>query len=291
MTTRTDETPPIHANKPRILRATRELTALVVGPILIWLICCAPDYAYIISMSLVASLALYEFLTLGEAKGYPVHKLLSISLMLLILVAAVMPEVEVEFAVVAVLLLIPASYVFSEPELEGALPASAVCVLGTLYVGMLGSAVLRLKLDFNHLGSKLVFFLLLVVWLGDAGAYYVGRFFGKTKLSRISPKKTVEGSLGGLATSVLTAAVIHSTFFPEFPLGHALVAAVLLSAGGIVGDLAESLWKRSAAVKDSGRLLPGHGGFFDRIDSVLFTAPILYGYWHFITERTLMRVT
>ena len=283
---------PQTSSRPRILRATRELTAVVIAPLIIWLIGWAPDYGYIITIALVTSLALYEFLILGEAKGYPVHKVLSISLMLLILASVVMAEVEIEAAIVAVLLLIPASYVFSEPELDGALPASAVCVLGTLYVGMLGGALLRLKLDFGGLGPKLVFFLLLVVWMGDAGAYYVGRFFGRTPLSRISPKKTIEGSLGGMATSVLTAAVIHATFFPEFPLVHALIAAFLLAAAGIVGDLAESLWKRSAAVKDSGKLLPGHGGFFDRIDSILFTAPILYGYWFFISEnQTFSRVS
>lgn len=273
--------------RPRILRATRELTALVVSPIAIWLIGWAPRWGYILTISLVASLALYEFLLLGEAKGYPVHKLLSISMMLLIMATVVMQEIEVEAAIIAVLLLIPASYVFSEPELEGALPASAVCVLGTLYVGMLGGALLRLRLDFGDLGPELVFFLLLIVWMGDAGAYYTGRFLGKTPLSRISPKKTVEGCIGGMVTSVVTAAIIHFTFFPEFPLMHALIAAALLSAAGIVGDLAESLWKRSADVKDSGRLLPGHGGFFDRIDSVLFTAPILYGYWYFLTEHKL----
>jgi phosphatidate cytidylyltransferase len=272
----------------KILRATRELTALVISPIVIWIIGWAPPLAFVVMIALIASLALYEFLVLGEAKGYPVHKFLSTSLMLLILAAALLENVEVEAAIIAVLLLIPASYVFSEPELEGALPASAVCVLGTLYVGLLAGTLIRLHRDFGGLGPELVFFLLLVVWMGDAGAYYFGRLFGKTPLSRISPKKTVEGSIGGMITSVMTAATIHFTFFPEFPLGHALVAAALLSASGVVGDLAESLWKRSAAVKDSGKLLPGHGGAFDRIDSVLFTAPILYGYWFFITEHQFL---
>lgn len=272
----------------RILRATRELTALVISPIVVWIIGWAPPLAFVVMIALIASLALYEFLILGEAKGYPVHKFLSTSLMLLILAAAVLEPVEIEGAIIAVLLLIPASYVFSEPELEGALPASAVCVLGTLYVGLLAGTLIRLHRDFGNLGPELVFFLLLVVWMGDAGAYYIGRLFGKTPLSRISPKKTIEGSIGGMVTSIVTASIIHFTFFPEFPLGHALIAAALLSAAGVVGDLAESLWKRSAAVKDSGKLLPGHGGAFDRIDSVLFTAPILYGYWFFITEHHLL---
>ncbi|MEA2491615.1 MAG: phosphatidate cytidylyltransferase, partial [Acidobacteriota bacterium] len=139
-------------------------------------------------------------------------------------------------------------------------------------------------------GPHLVFFLLIVVWIGDAGAYYFGRAFGKHKLSpRISPKKTIEGLAGGIATSIIAALVIHFTFFPKFPLLHAVIAGVILSFAGVVGDLAESMWKRSADVKDSGSLIPGHGGFLDRFDSIFFTAPILYCYWTLIVHdfRTL----
>jgi phosphatidate cytidylyltransferase len=139
----------------------------------------------------------------------------------------------------------------------------------------------RLRNDFPD-GPNLVFFLLLVVWLGDAGAYYTGKRFGRTKLSpRISPKKTVEGLIGGVMMSIITAVVIHLTFFPEFPMLAAIVMGAVLSVAGVIGDLAESMWKRSAAVKDSGSLIPGHGGFLDRFDSILFTAPILYVYWAF----------
>ena len=92
-----------------------------------------------------------------------------------------------------------------------------------MYVGMLAGSLIRLHDDFAQ-GSKLVFFLLLVVWLGDSGAYYVGKRFGKTKLSpRISPKKTVEGLIGGIIASVITAVIIHLTFFKEFPMLHAIL--------------------------------------------------------------------
>ena len=157
-------------------------------------------------------------------------------------------------------------------------------MLATTYVGLLCGSLIRLRNDFP-VGWKLVFFLLLVVWLGDSGAYYVGKKFGKHKLSpRISPKKTIEGLAGGITTSIIAAIVIHFTFFPEFPLHHAIIAGVILSFAGVVGDLAESMWKRSADVKDSGTLLPGHGGFLDRFDSILFTAPILYCYWTLIVH-------
>jgi len=265
---------------PRATRFTRELTSLATIPVLVWVIGWAHPFGFVALVVLVCCLALDEFLTLGEKKGYPVQKLVSLMLLLFLLSTFILEAVSVEIGVFAVLLAIPALYVFSRNEVNQALPGSAVCVLGTLYIGMLGGAMIRLRLDFADVGSKLVFFLVIVVWAGDAGAYYVGRRFGKTRLSpRISPKKTVEGGAGGVLASLLAAAIVHFTFFPQFPLGHALVAAALLSVTGVIGDLAESLWKRSADVKDSGTLLPGHGGFLDRCDSVLFTAPILYTYW------------
>lgn len=267
-------------------RYTRELTALVLIPLAIWIVGWAPLSVYIGAAVVITAVALWEFVALGAAKGYPVQPWISVALGLLILTTFVRDDISVEVGVFATLLIIPAVYVFSRSPLEEALPASAVCTLGTLYIAMLTGALLRLRVDFPLVGSRLVFFLMLVVWAGDAGAYYVGRKFGKRKLSpRVSPKKTVEGSLGGVMTSMLMGAAIHFTFFPEFPLVHAVIAAAILSAAGIVGDLAESLWKRSAAVKDSGTILPGHGGFLDRFDSVLFTAPLMYAYWYVVSGR------
>jgi phosphatidate cytidylyltransferase len=266
-------------------RFTRELTALIAAPIVIGIIGWAPVWAYVALVTVAMALALWEFVALGARKGYPVQQVISVLLMLLLVWTFLDPKVSVELGVFAILLIIPASYVFARSPLEEALPASAVCVLATLYVGMLGGALIRLRTDFEGVGPELVFFLLIAVWASDAGAYYVGRRFGRRRLSpRVSPKKTIEGGLGGVATSLLAAAIVHFTFFPEFPLIHALIAALLLSVAGVVGDLAESMWKRSADVKDSGVLIPGHGGFLDRIDSILFTAPILYAYWFVLTE-------
>jgi len=267
------------------VRFQRELTSVLALPLLIWIVGWADGRIYTGLIVVISIVAQYEFLTLGERKGYPVHKVLSILLMLFLLSTFVLTQLSVEIGVFAVLLFIPAAYVFGRSAVEDGLPASAVCVLGTLYVGMLSGALLRLRLDFAE-GSKLIFFLLIVVWMCDAGAYYVGKRFGKRSLSpRVSPKKTVEGLIGGVLFSILGAAIIHFTFFPSFPLLHAVIAAVLLSIAGVIGDLAESLWKRSAAVKDSGTLIPGHGGFLDRLDSILFTAPILYTYWFMLTHK------
>ncbi|HEX7152711.1 MAG TPA: phosphatidate cytidylyltransferase [Thermoanaerobaculia bacterium] len=271
------------------MRYARETTAAIAAPFAIWMIGWGHAWIFITVVAAIGALALYEFLALGRKKGYELPIPLCIGVVLFIMSAFVLEAVSVEIGVFVTLLLIPASYVFSKRSLEDSLPASAIAMMATLYVGMLGGSCMRLRTDFPE-GPKLIFFLLLVVWLGDAGAYYVGRNFGKHKLSpRISPKKTIEGLIGGMLTSLVTAVVIHFTFFPTFPLVHAILCGMILSVCGVIGDLAESMWKRSAEVKDSGTLIPGHGGFFDRFDSIFFTAPILYCYWTLIVHgfRTL----
>ena len=267
------------------MRFARELTALVAAPIAIWIVLTDTPYVFDVTIALVAILALHEFLSLGRAKGYVLPIYLCILIMLVIMAAFILPELSVEFGMFTALLAIPASYVLGRKPLEDSLPSSAIAVLATTYVGMLGGSLIRLRGDFPPVGAKLIFFLLLVVWLGDSGAYYVGKSLGKHKLSpRISPKKTIEGLAGGIATSIIAAVVAHFTFFKEFPLVHAIIAGVILSFCGVIGDLAESMWKRSADVKDSGTLIPGHGGFLDRFDSIFFTAPILYCYWTLIVH-------
>lgn len=267
-------------------RFARELTSLVASPFIIWAIGWADAWVWIVTVSLVAVVALWEFLLIAERKGYPIQKPLALALMLVILATLVSSTVSVQLGIVAVLLAVPASYVFARCDLDSALPASGVTVLAILYLGLLGGSLIRLRTDFDGWGPKLLFFLLIVVWTGDSGAYYVGRRFGRHKLCpRVSPKKTVEGAVGGVAISLLSAMVVHYTFFTAFPLAHVLICALLVTLAGILGDLVESAWKRSAAVKDSGGLLPGHGGFLDRIDSILFAAPILYGYWFLIDKQ------
>lgn len=266
-------------------RFAREITAAILSPIAIWIIGWAPNAVFDGVIGLIGTLALYEFLALGRRKGYTLPIVICIAAMLFIVAAFILEPISVEMGVFLSLLIIPAAYVFSNGSLDDALPSSGIAVLGTLYVGMLGGSLVRLHNDFPE-GPKLIFFLLLVVWLGDAGAYYCGKTFGKHKMSpRISPKKTIEGGVGGVVTAIITAVVVHFTFFKTFPLLHAVIAGVVLSVTGMIGDLAESMWKRSAAVKDSGTLIPGHGGFLDRFDSIFYTAPILYSYWFLIVHH------
>ncbi|MBV8516485.1 MAG: phosphatidate cytidylyltransferase [Acidobacteria bacterium] len=271
------------------MRFAREITALIAAPVAVWIVGWSHAYVFDVAVAAIGILAMIEFLTLGRRKGYDIPIPLCVVVTLILMTAFILPQLSVELGVFVALLVIPAWYVLGARPLDDSLPSSAVSVLATTYVGMLGGSLIRLRNDFPD-GAKLVFFLLLVVWMGDTGAYYFGRAFGRHKMSpRISPKKTIEGGIGGVFTSVVAAVIIHFTFFPAFPLLHAIIAGVILSIAGMIGDLTESMWKRSADVKDSGTLLPGHGGMLDRFDSIFFTTPILYCYWTLIVHgfRTL----
>ncbi len=173
--------------------------------------------------------------------------------------------------------------VASKRALKPALTDSAVLLFGVLYVGLtLSHLVLLRELED---GVLLVFMLLLVTWGGDTGAYLAGKAFGRHKLApAISPNKTVEGLCGGLLFAVMGAMLSQLWFLPSFSLAEAVVLGLVLGGAGVIGDLAESAMKRSAGVKDSGHLLPGHGGVLDRIDSLLFTAPTFYYYMTLVTR-------
>jgi len=165
----------------------------------------------------------------------------------------------------------------SGSALEDALNQVAYSFLGVVYVSGLMSYFILLR-GMEH-GNHILFYLFMVIWSGDIAAYYVGKTIGKTPLApRISPGKTIEGSVAGLVGSVAGGVAAQCLFFETLPLTHCLIMAFLCGTMGQIGDLAESLFKRRAGVKDSGSLIPGHGGVLDRLDSLMFAGPALYIY-------------
>ncbi len=160
-----------------------------------------------------------------------------------------------------------------------------VTVFGVLYVVFLGGFLVSMRVGFDNfpgLSTKLLGYFFLVVMGSDVGAYYIGKNFGKHKLvPKISPNKTWEGFGGGVLLAIGFAALSTWLFFPELPYQVSIPLAIGMSAIGVLGDLAESAMKRGAGAKDAASILPGHGGFLDRLDSLLFNAPLLYYFARF----------
>jgi phosphatidate cytidylyltransferase len=154
---------------------------------------------------------------------------------------------------------------------------------GVFYIVFLGGFLISIRVGFDSfLSTKLLGFFFLIIMGADTGAYFSGKFLGKHKLApKISPNKTVEGLIGGVVASLLFAALAHYWFFPQLSLEFALPLAGAMAIISVLGDLAESAMKRGSDIKDAANILPGHGGLLDRLDSLLFNAPILYYFARF----------
>ena len=162
-----------------------------------------------------------------------------------------------------------------------------VTVFSVMYVALFGGYLIAVRLGFSQpLSRHLLSFFFLVIWGSDSAAYYGGRMFGRHKLApTISPGKTWEGAIAGLLASLLLAAGSHYWFFKELPLKFALPLAAVMNIFGVLGDLTESALKRSVGAKDTAQILPGHGGVLDRIDSLLFNAPLIYYFaWAYFNQ-------
>ena len=173
-----------------------------------------------------------------------------------------------------VLPLASALVLFKRAEKLAHMPRPPALVLGVFYIFGAWWCAIPLRAASPHW----LMYALLVSWSGDIGAYYVGRSFGRHRLApRISPKKSWEGAVASVASALLLAGA-YLAWFAGVPVARALALTAVANVAGQLGDLAESAIKRGAGVKDSGALLPGHGGFLDRVDSTLFTLPVVYAY-------------
>lgn len=176
------------------------------------------------------------------------------------------------------------SSALARADLADAIPSAAGTLVGAAYLGGLGGTMAALlAIDPLDEGAWRVVLLLATIMVADTFAFFVGHARGRHPLApAISPGKTVEGAVGGLVGGIVGALAVRALGLPDLPLPHTIVLGVVVAAMGVVGDLFESLLKRWAGVKDSGRLFPGHGGMLDRLDSLLFGAPVLYYYFLYL---------
>ena len=263
----------------------RVLTAVVLIPIVLALVLLGPLWMLTAVTAAVAALAGWEFMGLAERVGAKPPRI-AVLVAILALFAGVFEYPDQATAVFGILALGLLVYCTFSIPIDQVTAEASVSIFSLVYVGLTLTAIPALRAESN--GPSLVIFLLCVVWAGDTAALYVGRAWGRHKLApTLSPNKTWEGSLGSVGGSLVAAGVLLGLAallnlwdsarlsYPD-DVWYWLLLAVVVNVAAQLGDLAESALKRSAGVKDSGDLLPGHGGILDRIDALLLAAPVMW---------------
>jgi phosphatidate cytidylyltransferase len=264
----------------------------IIGSILwifiLWVVLfLSPAWVFASSIVMVIGIGLYEFFEMISKKGILVYKYFGIIIGCLIPVATyaqMVPSAEMEFVLITAVCFCVFLLQFTRRNTEQAIVGIATTILGIFYIGWFFSFMIKLRImpPLNMDGRMLVLYLIAVTKSGDIGAYVIGTLFGKHQLiPRISPKKSVEGTVASLVISFLTAVLLRG-LLPAVSMPNIFVLGIIISAAGQIGDLSESLIKRDCKVKDSGSLFSGLGGMLDMIDSLIFTAPILYFYLRLI---------
>lgn len=241
------------------------------------------------TVSVLILLALKEFADITPVNG-AVHRDMGLDILAVITGAGLpfilyldRPDLVLPYLVCAVFIFF-SSRVFSGGDFPSSVAWVGARTLGMVYVALPLSHFIPLSSVTK--GRLWLLFLLAVVWLNDTCAYYTGSTLGRHKLSPIvSPKKTVEGAIGGAVGGVVAAYLFNLFFDMGLAIEEVVFISVLLSAVSLMGDLSESLLKRGAGVKDSGSIIPGHGGVLDRIDGIIFSVPALY---YYITWRGIV---
>ena len=259
----------------------RIITGLIVGAVWLLLLFRGNFVLFWLTIIVLAALALHEYCSMMVPSKGKQFSIVGIAAGLLPPIAAYTGQPSAVAAGLFMSLLVLLAFtLYRYGSLEQPIDFLIRLIFGAAYVGVC-SAHLTLIMA-RQQGALWLLVLTAITVASDTGAYYCGSFFGKTKLCpAISPGKTVEGFIGGLFCGVAAALAVAFYFFPGFNVLKMTVIAIILACFGVMGDLTESVIKRSAGVKDSGTLLPGHGGVLDRIDSVLITAPILFYLLHF----------
>ena len=267
----------------------RIITAAIALPVLIASILYPPlELLFVVAAIAAIVVALYEFWFLARRVVAKPDVVVGYTATAALLLAFFFDEpIYVVLSIPALVIAALAAEMLRGAPFDKMILSVGSTVLGVVYVALLGGHIIALRVGFPRpapgfsesysISTHLLSFFFLVLMGSDTGAYYTGRALGKHKLApNISPGKTWEGAVGGMAASLLLAALAHYWFFRELSLVAALALAAVMNALGVVGDLTESALKRGAKAKDAAQILPGHGGFLDRLDSLLFNAPLIY---------------
>lgn len=274
----------------------RALTAAVGIPVVVLFIINSGEKAFLIFVLLVGAFALKEFFSMTLPAKHMWEKWIGIILGCFVMVS-VFPDLHLSAGgdsepfylssgILAFYFIVLFFYhILLKREITDALNQIAIKFFGVFYIALLLSYVILIRARPD--GIELLFFLIFITWAGDTGAYIVGSWKGKRPLCRdISPHKTVEGALGSIVSGVLTAVLCKMFFLEQINILNCLILGVGINFMNQLGDLSESIIKRGFGVKNSGSVLPGHGGVLDRIDSLLFAAPFLFYYAKLVFPQT-----
>jgi len=260
--------------------ARRLATAAIGIPLLALALFAGPPIVAVLVGAVVSAIGLWEFYALLAARGVVALRVTGYVLAAAFFLQTVRPALVPPAVVPIAALIVLVAMLTRAGDLPGSVTSAATTLLGAAWLGALGGTMAALRLVPPERGGPWVLMLLLTTsMMADSTAFFVGSAVGRHKLApRISPGKTWEGLAGGLAGAIVGTLIVRHFGLQWIPLSHAVVLAVLVALAGMAGDLAESLLKRWAGVKDSGALFPGHGGMLDRLDSLLLGAPVLYYY-------------
>ena len=277
----------------------RILTGLVGIPLVV-LIIWAGGWWFAGTIIVVSALALHEFYGLATARGYSPNVFFGIALGVVIQAFLMLSshgpfKVSITFVILAAVSLLVGTLKILAAEMwrrsETPLANAGATLLGVVYIPLALSSLIFLR-QIQPEGSsipgiagfELVITLFVAIWAADSGAYFGGLSFGKHRLfERVSPKKSWEGAAAGLLSAVAAGIGMMVWLMPNADWIHGLVIGVIVGVFGPIGDLTESLLKRDATIKDSGSIIPGHGGVFDRFDSMIFCAPLVLVYYMIFT--------
>jgi phosphatidate cytidylyltransferase len=263
----------------------RILTAVLLILAVVLLIFLGQLWMLTLAAGLVAELAAYEYLTLANATGARIPLWWLLTATALLFYVTYYRPTEAQLPVLSALALVLLAWVGFRGALDRVLPDAAMGLFGLVYVAY---PLTLIPMIWNRDdGKPLLLFLMVSVWAGDTAAYYAGRHFGRRKLSHLSPNKTWEGTFASVAGSVFAGLGVvylgellsdrgNTVLHIVQPVWQSVALAIVINIAAQLGDLLESAIKRGASVKDSGAILPGHGGILDRIDAVLVAAPVLW---------------
>lgn len=270
---------------------TRVFIAFIFGPIIIY-VTLLGKIPFLVLVEIFIILGLWEFSYLAQLKNFQIPKWILLPLGILLGISVYLWGEETLIFFLLGALYLTAFVFILKGRIEGVTKDLSVAVFSLFYVAGLFSFLILMRemphqfgLDYK-LGGLWIVYLLVSIWSCDTFAYFIGAPLGKHKLSpNVSPKKTVEGFLGGILGAVTSAFFSYHVFFKSAGLKHLLVISIFVSLVGQAGDLAESLFKRDAKIKDISNIIPGHGGILDRFDSMLFVSPIVYYYLKLFVYR------